>query len=556
MTVDLPEHLQATLEELGYAGDEGLVTTAHDLAPGPRDYVWHDLKTKVRLDGAFFSDGVPLIGFTSSESQEGLAAVRRRLWNYGRIPILISTGVDSPRAYNATSYSNKTNSEDELISSTDGGRRDIARQLTAAFSKADIESGSFAATYSNAYRRSKRVDSALLNNLQYLRINSSAPGTQQRAAVDALIGGSITATYLSQRGILTPDYLTNIAGFSDVHEILDSGSAAALRLFEGLADHFNGDVFGPLPELISSIDESVLPRTAALLQGDDLPTGQQSLWPYDFRILPADLVSSIYEQLLEETRHVDSAFYTPRFIVNMLLDETIPWGGEGEGPRIVDLACGSGAFMTEAFRRLCYRERVRLGRDLEYDELKSLLKDHIYGIDRNLTAARTAIFGLYLGLLEQLEPPTIWETAVLPPLLGTNIVEADAFEEHALSGQRFDVVIGNPPWKSKLTRDASKFVKREKLPVADNQIASAFLWLAARMLNPGGTLGLVMPAQALLHNRSEQAERFRSAAFNRLRVRYCRPVASSKNYLQRSRRPYINYCCGFANSRVDRPYFM
>ena len=56
-------------------------------------------------------------------------------------------------------------------------------------------------------------------------------------------------------------------------------------------------------------------------------TGQQALWPYDFSVLPVDLVSSIYEQLLEETRQVNSAYYTPRFLVNMLLDETIPWEG-------------------------------------------------------------------------------------------------------------------------------------------------------------------------------------------------------------------------------------
>ena len=90
MTVDLPQHLLDTLEELGYAGHEDLVTAGSDLAAGAKDYIWRDLRTKVGLDAAFFSDGVPLIGFTGEDSPQGLTGIRRRLWNYGSVPVLIS----------------------------------------------------------------------------------------------------------------------------------------------------------------------------------------------------------------------------------------------------------------------------------------------------------------------------------------------------------------------------------------------------------------------------------------------------------------------------------
>ena len=175
--------------------------------------------------------------------------------------------------------------------------------------------------------------------------------------------------------------------------------------------------------------------------------------------------------------------------------------------------------MTEAFRRLCYRERRRIGRDLSYDELQDILKSRIFGVDINEVAARTAVFGLYLGLLEQLDPPTIWESALLPPLLNHNVVVADAFEEHSLANQWFDVVVGNPPWQSNLTRPAEEFIEKHNMPVADRQAASAFLWLGAYMLRPGGRLGLVMPAKPLLHNRSDKAGRFRTDVFGNLEVR-------------------------------------
>jgi hypothetical protein len=508
------------LEELGYADQEGLVTTDTDLESGPRDYIWRDLRVKIGLDAAFFSDGVPLIGFTGDDTPQGLAGIRRRLWNYGRVPVLISAGPEGTRAYNAVSYSNREESAEDRLSeaASKTEQLSIALQLSEAFRRTDMESGAFASVHSNSYRNSERVDAALLNNLQYLRTTSSQRGTLQRSAIDALIGGSLTATYLSQRGILTPDYLSTITEYADIYELLASGAHASQQLFEGLADHFNGDVFGPLPDLVRLIDEPVFLRISSLLQGDDLATSQRSLWPYDFSVLPADLVSSIYEQLLEETRQVDSAYYTPRFLVNTLLDETLAWDGV-ELPKIIDLACGSGAFMTEAFRRLCYREQRRVGRDLSYEELQGILRGHIFGVDSNPVAARTAVFGLYLGLLEQLDPPTIWESALLPTLLGSNVVVADAFDSHSLADQRFDVVVGNPPWQSSLTKPAEKFVEEHKVPVADKQLASAFLWLGAQMLQPGGMLGLVMPAKPLLHNRSDKAEHFRSEVFGKLNVR-------------------------------------
>ena len=309
-----------------------------------------------------------------------------------------------------------------------------------------------------------------------------------------------------------------LSGATDLNSVLTNGVEQTRRLFRGLANRFNGDVFDTLANQLQRIRRSDLRDMAAVLRGDDLPTGQGSLWPYDFSVLPADLVSSVYEQLLEDTRKSDAAYYTPRFLVDLTLDEVLAW--QGELPEIVDLACGSGAFMTEAFRRLAYRVRVSKGKSqLSYSELRDLLVRHIYGVDSNLSAARIAIFGLYLALLEEIDPPTVWASVVLPKLLNANVVVSDAFAEHPLRRRRFDVVVSNPPWSSKLTEDAALFLKEHNAPVSDRQSAQAFLWLATDMLRPGGTFGLVMPAKPLLHNRSYTAHEFRSALFRDVRVR-------------------------------------
>ncbi|MFB9854823.1 class I SAM-dependent DNA methyltransferase [Micromonospora andamanensis] len=516
MTESTPGHLLSVLEELGYSGHEGLVTSASAGQAGPRDYVWRDLRSKVGLEAAFFRDGVPLVGFSAQSDPRGLTGLRRRLWNYGRIPLLVNVSEESVQAFNAVSLPSKRRTQQDGILEA-GRRSDTAHGLLQAFNRAEVESGNFATEFGASYKKSARVDRALLSNLAYLRRTFGGDDTELRTAMDVIIGGCLVASYLSDREILTPNHIDELSGVPDLQAALVFGVNPTRRLFQGLADRFNGDVFGPVPEMLSLVSDSELSGVAALLRGDDLPSGQQSLWPYDFSVLPADLVSSIYEQLLEGNRETDSAYYTPRFLVDTVLDEVVPWIGQSR-PKVIDLACGSGAFMTEAFRRLAYRERTRVGRDLSYQELQDILLSSIYGVELNPDSARIAAFGLYLALLEELDPPTVWETAVLPRLLGRNVVVSDAFNDHALSAMRFDAVIGNPPWKSKLTPAASRFVRDSSAPIADQQIAQAFLWLAARFLKPGGTLGLVMPSKPLLHNRSRSTQAFRTALFEQLNV--------------------------------------
>lgn len=513
----LPSHLAGVLETLDYSGHEGLVTSATSVEPGPRDYVWRDLYNKVGLEAAFFQDGVPLVGFSAQSSEEGLLGLRKRLWNYDRVPLLLNSTEDSVTAFNAVTRPTISPQEAGATLATEQ-RVHIASGIMQAYRRSEVSAGTFARINERLYAVASRVDRALLQNLAHLRQMIAERNPAHRQALDVVVGGSLVASYLADRGILNAEHLSELADLPDLQAVLLGGREPTRSLFEGLAARFNGDVFGPIPDMLDLLDDADINGVAAFLRGDNLLTGQQSLWPYDFSVLPADLVSSIYEQLLEESRSADSAYYTPKFLVDTLLDEILPWRGDGQA-KLIDLACGSGAFMTEAFRRLVYRERTRIGRQLTYEELQSILLDNIFGVELNIDSARIAVFGLYLALLEELDPPTVWDTAVLPTLLGRNVVVSDAFEEHSLASVRFDAVVSNPPWKSRLTPAASRFIAEERRPVADKQIAQAFLWLAAKYLKPGGSVGLIMPSKPLLHNRSTAAQNFRTALFAELNVR-------------------------------------
>ncbi|SNS33337.1 N-6 DNA Methylase [Actinomadura mexicana] len=448
---------------------------------------------------------------------DGLSGLRKRLWNYGRVPLLIVSDSDSSTTvFNALSNPrDDSNPHARPLSTASHSER--AEEVLKAFARKQVEAGVFARDHLASYRDSRRVDRSLLKNLRYFRQRHGRESLRRASAIDDLVGGTLIVSYLVDRQVLDARHLYELTGTQDFNSLLMGGVSSTLRLFEGLAQKFNGDVFGAMPDAIMALDDEDLQAAAALLRGDDLATGQTSLWPYDFSIVPPDLVSSVYEQLLEDKRASEATHYTPKFLVNLVLDELLPLDSD-DMPRIVDLACGSGAFITEAFRRLVYRQS-RVSSTLGYNQLTEVLQKHIFGIDINKPAARATVFGLYLSLLEQVDPPTIWDSVVLPQLIGKNVVVADAFDDHALSGETFDIVVSNPPWVSKITGPAQRFLKEKDRHIGDKQLAQAFVWLATEMLKPGGSLGLVMPAKAMLHNRSKPNLAFRAAAFKELEFR-------------------------------------
>lgn len=182
-------------------------------------------------------------------------------------------------------------------------------------------------------------------------------------------------------------------------------------------------------------------------KGTDLTSGQQSFWPFDFSVIPPELLSSIYEQLLEQTQKKNAAYYTPRQLVTAMLDEVVPWNANVD-QRILDPACGSGVFLAEAYRRCVYRVK-RLGRaDVSLESLAKLMTASIFGVDKSEQAIRVTAFSLYLALLDEVETPTVWEHARLPTLMGRNLLVDDFFQAEVASNG-FDVIVANPPGRAR-----------------------------------------------------------------------------------------------------------
>lgn len=508
--------VQAMLDDLigtlGYRDSRGYVDESVD--PGVRGMVWNDLQEKCGVDGAFFKGAVPVVAFVAADTRDEAMQAHRRLWNYGRVPVLIATTSDGVLALSCNTAQTPGRPEAALLAEALHGQ--AIATVFADFTRFSVESGKLAQLRGKQLDTKNRVDHLLLRNLRTVRSQLLAVGVYE-PEIEPLLGRSIFVRYLEDRHILEPHDLRELGQPESLEAALADGWNAVSKLFAAMSDHFNGDVFRR-DVLTRSLPDEAMRVLANFFRGADPATGQVPLWGFDFAIIPPELISSIYEQLLAPQQKDDAAYYTPRRIVDLVLDELLPSFTEVSRPTVLDPACGSGIFLTETFRRLVHQRRTITQSTPNYDELSTMLKESVFGIDRNADAIGVTAFGLYLALLEHVDPRTIWRTVKLPNLVGTNLVVSDFFEKNALSDQKFDVIAGNPPWKSTLTPAASKYLKSSQRETPDQQIAVPFIWKASEMLRPGGVAGLVLPSKTILHNGGGSADRFRLAFFRELDV--------------------------------------
>jgi N-6 DNA Methylase len=107
-------------------------------------------------------------------------------------------------------------------------------------------------------------------------------------------------------------------------------------------------------------------------------------------------------------------------------------------------------------------------------------------------------------LLEQSNPRDLDELLEKGKLLPTLCRHTLRNEDFFISPDegRYDVIIGNPPWKGRAGQDTSaqKWADSRKLPHPAKDIAWCFVWKALRVVKSDGLIGLLLPAMGTLHN--------------------------------------------------------
>lgn len=140
------------------------------------------------------------------------------------------------------------------------------------------------------------------------------------------------------------------------------------------------------------------------------------------------------------------------------------------------------------------------------DLLKSLLINHIYGIDINEEAIDVTIFSLYLTILDYKDPKSL-STFTLPYLKGTNLLVSDFFDDTKLKdlkALKFDFIIGNPPWGNVKSGLHLKYCEENgyKDKQQNNEICKSFVFRAKDFSNLHTTCCFILHSKPVLYNQN------------------------------------------------------
>lgn len=412
--------------------------------------------------GGSVSDLTVYFKYVDNPDKAPVSAWQQEIWNRGFSPLLWIVSPNRIDLYNGFGLPRTPGDAVE-------NRLDTFHLLDTSLAKLDglagrlaMETGQFW-RYEERVSRKTSVDSRLLRDICGLerRLVEIDLG---REKAQSLIGRSIFAKYLIDRRIVTEQCVMELCGRGVLSEVLRDRTATE-RLFEWLRETFNGDMFAPTS---MSVPGAVhLDRVARFLEGEDQETGQMSLFPYRFDVIPVELISAIYEQFVHSTSsesddrartdaRKEGVYYTPLAAVSLVLDEV--FDGLTGSEHVLDLTCGSGVFLVEALRRLVYIKSS--GKAPSREAIRKTLYEQVYGVDKSKPAVRIAAFSLYLAALELDPDPQPPEALRFEPLEGRTLLVGDAREiERTHSGRKalttmtgfkkFDVIVGNPPWTFK-----------------------------------------------------------------------------------------------------------
>ena len=406
------------------------------------------------------------------------------------------------------------------------------------------------------------VDDAFLEELDgyreilakaFKKTNESLQGDELTEAVQRTIDRLVFIRFLEDKGI------------EDKQIISISDPKTAWKSFVTICKRFepkyNGLVFKS-PRILDS-GEFHSPDGAAfatICQKISDPTS-----PYDFNFIPISILGSIYERFLgkvvhatekrvkveekPEVRKAGGVYYTPEYIVQYIVRETVGKLIEGKKPEQIasmafaDIACGSGSFLIEVYAQVLeYHHQYYMnhpesvGKDVLFErdgkkyltlkKKKEILTNNVYGVDIDFQATEVTQLSLYLKMLENATMNdahqfVLFRETILPDLrqniicgnslIGRDILEGDLFstvDESKLKPMNyedafpkimkrggFDAIVGNPPYGADFDKETETYV-RKRYSAITNSLDSFIMFVeqAGNLLNSQGRFGMIIPS--------------------------------------------------------------
>ncbi len=395
------------------------------------------------------------------------------------------------------------------------------------FSKVKVFSGSLdqlSAKDPSAKRLRIPVDAALIDQMTLWREDLAKDVYRNNPEISVRELNDVVQRLLDRLVFIRLLEDRKIIDFKTLKEIADTWKEGRHRdiqaqlnlLFKQLNNDFNGEIFKDHPCEKIPYDSRIV---AEIIDGLYPPKS-----PYNFAVIGVELLGTIYEKYLGKTirltekrvkveekpevRKAGGVFYTPKWVVNYIVENTVGNLVEGKSPKqienihILDPACGSGSFLIETVGRLfeyhlkyyeSYPREAKRGElfsnvVVSYDEdgtpiprlsiykKGEILKNNIFGVDLDPQAVEITMMSLYIKILEG-ERALPHNKELLPSLsknirCGNSLIGFDFLEQKTLvedaekekvncfdwysketgfgniinPKRGFDAIIGNPPY--------------------------------------------------------------------------------------------------------------
>lgn len=424
-------------------------------------------------------------------------------------------------------------------------------ELYALLSQSSLESDEIARLKKNSktqeeitkeiYKEYSAFRLKLLNNL--IENNEVLSREEVFECANKLLDRYMFILFAEDRGLIPANSIDAI--ISQYQKSLDWGEDTPL--YEYYKKYFQfidvGNTKVNIPKYNGNLFKADAQLECLIIDDHIIKDDLSNLSAYDFSDdVDVEVLGHIFEQSLNDlekikeslftehkivnTRKKDGVFYTPKFVTGYIINNTVAKLCEDKKEelrlfkelketkknnenrrdalqvyitylnslKIVDPACGSGAFLTACFRYLLsehkwtQKELAKADAGLfdNHDIDKQIIENNLYGVDINSASVGIAKLSLWLQTAKRDRP--------LSDLMGNikcaNSLTADWDE---LFDFKFDVVIGNPPY---VRQESIKELKPELKEIYSVYTGTADLFvyfyeLAQNILKTDGLNGFI-----------------------------------------------------------------
>ena len=459
-----------------------------------------------------------------------LRELHRLAWNFSHVPTVITVEPELLRAWTCCEAPDPSRKiEDYLVESLSADHFEMLPTASSATPDpqslhwVNLVSGTFFEDRQPRFVRDGRADRLLMANLRFIRSELTSKGRIDDDICHDLIARVIFVQFLFDRkdadgrAALNQDMLERLHSYGVLNRAYPSFAEILLnhedtyRFFAWLNSKFNGDLFpgsedpdpannGGWSRELDVVTSDHLALLSAFISGEvSMPDNQRCLWPqYAFDVIPLEFISTIYETFVGDDSASDGVYYTPPYLVDVVLDQVLPWNDTRWDITVLDPACGSGVFLVKSFQRLVHRWKLaHPTQSLRATVLRRLLERNIFGVDKDPHAVRVASFSLYLAMCDEIEPRHYWTQVAFPSMRQRRLICSDFFVDGvpgfdaSLDARSYDLVVGNAPFGANvITNDAQRWAEsgEHRWTIPNKDIGGLFLAKAGELAKDNGVV--------------------------------------------------------------------